>query len=146
MGHAHDLWHGEIEDFHNANSECMQDCIVYMYPFLWNTCICICATSVYYVFHKNDLRDRLVCQSVCPSVCFHDNSGRIRRRMMKPGTVILEIKSNIEFGNGSRALPLTRPNWRFYIVPIHIPVEYLYICACTSYYFSTSIFNSWILN
>ena len=54
-----------------------------------------------------------VCLSVCPSVCFHDNSRTISRRMMKLCTIIVEVKSNMEFEDGSRAWPLTRPNWRF---------------------------------
>ena len=31
MGRVHDLWPGQIEDFPNAHSESMQDCIVEMY-------------------------------------------------------------------------------------------------------------------
>ena len=37
------------------------------------------------------------------SVCFHHNSITIRRRMMKLGTYILEVKSSMEFEDGSRA-------------------------------------------
>ena len=54
---------------------------------------------------RNTLCDRLVCirPSVLQSVRFHDNSGTRRRRMMKLGTIILKVKSNIEFEDGSRA-------------------------------------------
>ena len=49
LGHVHDLWPGQINNFHNAHSECMQDCIVYMctYPFLWNTCKYVLQQSIY---------------------------------------------------------------------------------------------------
>ena len=40
--------------------------------------------------------------SVCLSLCFHDNSSTIRRRMMKRCTYILEVKSNMELEDGSR--------------------------------------------
>ena len=43
-----------------------------------------------------------VCLSVCPSVCFHDNSRTSRCRMMKHYTDKLEVKSNMEFKEGSR--------------------------------------------
>ena len=55
----------------------------------------------------------LVCPAVCPSVCFTHNSRTIRRRMMKLCTVILEVKSNMEFEDGSRTWLLTRSNWTF---------------------------------
>ena len=29
-GQVNDLWTGQIEDFNNAHSECIQDCMVYM--------------------------------------------------------------------------------------------------------------------
>ena len=58
-------------------------------------------------------QNRLVCMYVRPSVCFHDNSRTTSRRMMKLGTYILEVKSKIEFKDGSRRWPLTRSNWRF---------------------------------
>ena len=64
--------------------------------------------------HQNTLCDRLVCPSVClsvcPSVCSHDNSWTRGCRMMKLGTIILEVKSNFEFEDGSRTWPLTRSN------------------------------------
>ena len=58
--------------------------------------------SGYQVVHRNALCDRLVCPSVCLSVFFHYNSRTIRRRMMKLDTYMLEVKSNIEFEDGSR--------------------------------------------
>ena len=91
------------------------------------------------------------CMSVCPSVCFHHNWGMIRRRMMKFGTYILEVKSNIEFEYGSRTWPLTRSNWRFskctfrvhvrlHNVHVHFPtpVEYC-LCVCATVVYSTYI-------
>ena len=44
-----------------------------------------------------------VCLSVRPSVCIHHNSRTIRRRMMKLCTYVLEVKSNMELEDGSRA-------------------------------------------
>ena len=85
-----------------------------------------------------------VCLSVCSSLCFHDNSWTIRHRMMKLGTIMVEVKSDLEFEDGSRTWPLTRPNWRVYMMYIQrmhiklqavhmyiltIPVEYLVICG-----------------
>ena len=61
--------------------------------------------------HQNSLFDRLACPFVCLSVRSHDNSWTCHRRMMKLGTIILEVKSNIEFEDGSRTWPFTRSNW-----------------------------------
>ena len=33
MGQVHNIWPGQVEDFHNAPSECMYDYIVYMYMY-----------------------------------------------------------------------------------------------------------------
>ena len=53
MGHVHDLWPGQIEDFHNAHSECMEDGIVYMYiePILAEYLFKY-ATAVYKIIFK----------------------------------------------------------------------------------------------
>ena len=56
---------------------------------------------------QNTLCDRM---SVRPSVISHDNLRTRWRRMMKLGTNTLEVKSNMEFEDGSRTLPLTRSN------------------------------------
>ena len=37
---------------------------------------------------------------VRPSVCFHDNLWMNRRRMMKHGAYVLEVKSNMELEDG----------------------------------------------
>ena len=55
--------------------------------------------------------------SVCPSICFHNNSRAITRRMMKLCTIIVEVKAgNNGFEDGSRTWPLTQSNWRLYIL------------------------------
>ena len=58
-------------------------------------------TAGHQIFHRNALCFRLVCPSVCLSVCFHDYLT-IRRRMMKLATCTLQVKSNIEPEDGSR--------------------------------------------
>ena len=76
----------------------------------------------------------------CMSVCLSVESWIF--------TFILEVNSNIESEHGSCTWPLTRSNWKFYILQMHrvhiqlhnvhtctmyilvpIPVDYLHICA-----------------
>ena len=78
--------------------------------------------------HQNTLWDRLVCPSVRLSVRFHDNSWKSRRRLKKLSTIILEVKSNIEFEDGSRTWPLTRSNWGCILVNTCIYVLLQFIC------------------
>ena len=93
---------------------------------------------------------------VRPSVCFYVNSWTSRRRRLKFCTYIVQVKSDIEFEDGSRTWALTRSNWRFSYctlnvhvrlhsvhVRVPIPVEYLYICAtaaCDKSNWSNSLF------
>ena len=84
--------------------------------------------------HQNTLCDRLV----CPSARFHDNSWTRRRRMMKHGTITLEVKSNMEFEGGSRTWPLTRLIWGFVLVNACIYVLLQFISP--SYHSHSSFF------
>ena len=56
---------------------------------------------------------RSSCMSGRPRLCFHYSLKTIRRRIMRFFIYIFQVKSNIEFENGSRTWPLTRSNWRF---------------------------------
>ena len=48
MGHVHDLWPGQIANFHNVHSECMWDCTVYnLHVRIPVEYLYICATAVY---------------------------------------------------------------------------------------------------
>ena len=55
------------------------------------------------------------CMSVRLSVRSHDNSWTRRRRMMKLCTRVLQVKSDIQFEDGSRTWPLTLSTWGSYI-------------------------------
>ena len=88
--------------------------------------------------------------SVCLSVYLHDNSGTSRRRMMKLCTIILEVKSNIEFKDETRTWPLTWSNWRFscctfrvHVRPHSVHVQRTHSCRILAYmcYSSLSLFT-----
>ena len=75
----------------------------------------VSSLSMKYLFHRNMLYAIVlyVCLSFCLSVYYPNNSRKLRGGMMKLGTIILEVKSNMKLEDGSRAWPLTRWNWRF---------------------------------
>ena len=83
---------------------------------------------------------RSCCMSVRLSVRSQHNSWTNRRRMMKPCTIILEVKSNIEFEDGSRTWPLTRWNWGCVLVNTFVYMCYgslfVYVYCVVSLYLS----------
>ena len=68
-----------------------------------------------------------VCLSLHLAACFHHNSRAIRRRMMRLCTTIVEVKSDIEFEDGSRTWPLTPSNWGSFLVNtcIHVLLQFI---------------------
>ena len=72
---------------------------------------------------------RSSCTSIRPSVPFHGKSWTRQRRIMKLGTIILEVTSSSKMGHVSCTWPLTRSNWRCVLVNTCIYVLLQFIFA-----------------
>ena len=73
---------------------------------------------------------------VRPSVCRHVftvTQERLNVEWWNLAHIILEVKSNIEFEDGSRKWPLTRSNWRFSycIFRVHVILHGVHVCTRT---------------
>ena len=90
----------------------------------------------FYIKYSTGMLMRLSCMpvrlSVCLSFWFYHNSRISRRRILKLGTYILEVKSKIEFAVVSRTWPMARLNWRFSecTFRVHVRLNSVH-CTCT---------------
>ena len=92
----------------------------------------ICSFRSYFIKYTTGMLYAIVLYVVCPSVrlsVFTINLRTIRRRMMKLCTYIIEVKSNMEFDDGSRTLPLTWSNWRFseWAFSVHVRLHSVHV-------------------